>query len=77
MPAGRSGVRATGSAGSVLTVWTGAAYEAVPIKRGVAVAGRLSLAAGTEPGASRAAVFTWRGDYCATGWLSEYSRIEA
>jgi helicase len=60
-------VRATGPAGAVLTVWTGAAYETVPIRRGVAVAGR--------PGVSGAAVFTWRGDYRATGWLSEYSQI--
>lgn len=63
--------RATGPAGSVLAVWNGPAYQITPIKRGYAVADLPSPGAGE----SGAAVFTWRGDYQATGWLAEYCRI--
>jgi helicase len=64
-------VRAAGPAGSVLAVWAGAAYESVPVKRGSARAVRPA----SQPVAnSGAAVFTWRGDYRATGWLAEYSK---
>lgn len=64
-------VRATGPAGSVLAVWNGPAYRITAVKRGVAIA---------EPpvagsGESGAAIFTWRGDYQATGWLAAYSRM--
>jgi helicase len=78
-------VRAAGPAGSTLTTWSGAAYETVSIRRGLAVARRLPPAVagpdpgavGPEPDASGAAVFTWRGDYRATGWLAEYSWISS
>jgi helicase len=75
-------VRATGPAGAVLTVWAGAAHSTVPIRNGHAVAGKLTPGATSagphrpDPGASGAAVFTWRGDYRATGWLSSYSAVE-
>jgi helicase len=64
-------VRGSGPAGSVLAVWTGSVYEVTPLKRGYAVA---------EPprpgtGESGAAIFTWRGDYRADGWLAEYSQL--
>jgi helicase len=64
-------VRATGPAGSVLTVWNGAAYQTTPIRRGHATA--TPPAGGT--GKAGAAVFTWRNDYRATGWLAAYSRL--
>jgi helicase len=64
-------VRAAGPAGSVLAVWSGKAYLVTPIRRGRAVTEQPAPAAGA-PGA---AVFTWRGDYRATGWLAAYSQI--
>jgi helicase len=54
----------------VLAVWNGPVYEITPIKRGNAAAELPSPNAG-EPGA---AIFTWRGDYRADGWLMVYSR---
>jgi helicase len=63
-------VRAAGPAGSVLAVWNGPVYQITPIKRGYAAAELPSPNAG-EPGA---AIFTWRGDYRADGWLMVYSR---
>jgi helicase len=69
-------VRATGPAGSVLTAWASAAYETAPVKRGLAVVGSSAPRAGdVASGRSGGAVFTWRGDYRATGWLAGYSRI--
>ena len=70
-------VTARAPAGSVLTVWTGSAYQVTPVKRGSAAA-RLPAPARGDPAAdqSGAAVFTWRGDYRATGWLAAYSRIQ-
>jgi helicase len=64
-------------AGSVLSVWAGAAYHVTPVKRGSAVA-RLPVPDGRDRGAgqSGAAIFTWRGDYRATGWLEAYSRVQ-
>jgi helicase len=64
-------VRSVGPAGSVLVVWTGDVYQMTAIKRGHAVA-ELSLPGSRETGA---AIFTWRGDYQATGWLAAYSRM--
>jgi helicase len=64
-------VQATGPAGSVLVVWTGDAYQMTPIRRGHAVAELPPLGAGD----TGAAIFTWRGDYQATGWLAAYSRM--
>jgi helicase len=64
-------VRAAGPAGSVLAVWAGKTYLVTPIRRGQAVAGPPSPAGG-PPGA---AVFTWRGDYRATGWLAAYTQM--
>ncbi|MGD0557048.1 MAG: DEAD/DEAH box helicase [Streptosporangiaceae bacterium] len=68
-------VRVKGPPGSVLAVWTGSAYHVTPIRRGYAVA-TLPAAEPADPGAgqSGAAVFTWRDDYLATGWLSTYSQ---
>jgi helicase len=63
--------------GSVLAVWAGAEYTITPVKRGSAVA-KLPVADSAGPGGSPrgAAVITWRGDYLATGWLAEYSRVQ-
>jgi helicase len=70
-------VRAKAPAGSVLAVWSGSAYQVKPVKRGSAVAELPSSASGDRRSAqSGAAVFTWRDDYKATGWLAEYSRIQ-
>jgi helicase len=63
-------VRATGPAGSVLAVWNGPVHETVPLTRGSAAA-RLPERGHGQPGA---AVFTWRDDYRATGWLAAYSQ---
>jgi helicase len=64
-------VRAVGPAGSVLAVWAGKTYVVTPIRRGQAATGPPSPAGGS-PGA---AVFTWRGDYRATGWLASYTQM--
>lgn len=64
-------VRAAGPAGSVLAVWAGKTYLVTPIRRGHAATEQPAPAAGA-PGA---AIFTWRGDYRATGWLAAYSQI--
>ncbi|MCP2166560.1 helicase [Goodfellowiella coeruleoviolacea] len=63
-------VTATGPAGAVLAVWTGRQHALVPLRGGSAVA---RFPEGSGP--TGAAVFTWRGDYLATGWLTEYTRI--
>lgn len=70
-------VRARGAAGSVLAVWTGTSYLVTPLKRGYAAATR-PTSPPNDPSASQsgAAVFSWRDDYLATGWLSAYSRIK-
>jgi helicase len=70
-------VAARAPAGSVLAAWTGSAYQVTPVKRGSA-ATRLPARDFGDPAAdlSGAAVFTWRGDYRATGWLAAYSRIQ-
>ena len=60
-------IRATGPAGAVLSTWDAAEYRTVPLRAGAAVA--------PQPGAGGgAAIFTWRGDHLATGWLSAYTR---
>jgi helicase len=68
---------ARASAGSVLTAWTGSAYTVTPVKRGAASA-RLPAPDPGDPAAdqSGAAIFTWRGDYRATGWLAAYSHAQ-
>ncbi|HEX3492705.1 MAG TPA: DEAD/DEAH box helicase [Streptosporangiaceae bacterium] len=63
-------VRGTGPAGSVLAVWAGNEYVVVPIARGREV----TVSRPPGGGAPGAAVFTWRGDYRATGWLAAYSQ---
>jgi helicase len=68
-------VRARGPAGAVLAVWTGSSYQSTPIKRGLAVASLPPPDTREQKGVSGAAVFTWRGDYKASGWLDAYSRI--
>jgi helicase len=67
---GDDAVHATGPAGSVLAVWKGAAYATVPLTRGAAETPVPASPSG-HPGA---AVFTWRGDHRATGWLTAYSQ---
>ena len=64
-------------AGSVLSVWAGAAYEVTPVRRGVATA-PLPAPDHRDRGAGQrgAAIFSWRGDYRATGWLQAYSRVQ-
>jgi helicase len=70
-------VTARAPAGSVLTVWTGSAYQVTPVKRGSAAARWPAPDPGDPTAAeSGAAVFTWRGDYRATGWLAAYSRMQ-
>ncbi len=64
-------VRAAGPSGSVLAIWNGSAYRITPLGRGRAVTTRLPA----NEGISGAAIFTWRGDYRATGWLSAYSQM--
>jgi helicase len=63
--------------GSVLTAWTGSAYTVTPVKRGSAAA-QLPPPDSGDPAANQsgAAIFTWRGDYRATGWLAAYSRAQ-
>jgi helicase len=70
-------VTAQAPVGSVLAVWTGSAYTVTPVKRGSAAA-RLPPGNPGDPAADQpgAAVFTWRGDYRATGWLAAYSRLQ-
>jgi helicase len=70
-------VRARGPVGSVMAVWTGSSYHVTPLKRGYAAA-TLPAAHPDDPGASQsgAAVFSWRDDYLATGWLGAYSQIQ-
>jgi len=63
-------VSATGPDAAVLAAWSGQAYETVPIRRGAA-------AAVLPEQDGDAAVFTWRGDHRATGWLTAYWAIEA
>lgn len=69
-----SKVRAKGPPGSVLAVWTGSAHQITPIRRGYAVvSGHQPDPGDPDAGQSGAAVFTWRDDYLATGWLGAYS----
>jgi helicase len=72
---GRVAARAPG--GSVLAVWTGSAYQVTPVKRGSATA-QWPTPDPRDRAANQsgAAVFTWRNDYRATGWLAAYSRIQ-
>jgi helicase len=62
-------VEATGPDGSVLVVWAGMEHSCNSMSRGTA-----SLR--TESDRPDAAVFTWQGDYRATGWLERYSAID-
>jgi helicase len=68
-------IRGTGSAGSVLAVWDGSAFEVTPIRRGYAVAEAPPGASEPRAHDSGAAVFSWRGDYRPTGWLAAYSQL--
>lgn len=63
-------VRGTGPAGSVLAVWAGREYVVTPIPRGR----RATVERPPAGGAPGAAVFTWRGDHRATGWLAAYAQ---
>ncbi|MBF9134385.1 DEAD/DEAH box helicase [Plantactinospora sp. S1510] len=64
-------VVAEGPASSVLVVWNGneTGYHLRPLRRGTAqVPAALTAGGGT-------AVFTWRGDHKATGWLARYAGV--
>ncbi|WP_422647452.1 DEAD/DEAH box helicase [Actinoalloteichus caeruleus] len=61
-------VRATGPTGCVLATWAGRAFHLTPLHRGEAESHYPE-----GPVRHRgAAVFTWRGDYRALGWLADY-----
>jgi helicase len=57
-----------GSAGAVVVTWSGSQWRMTPLRRGTAEA---PYPDGSGP--RGAALFTWRGDYRATGWLSAYT----
>lgn len=60
---------ATAPDGSVLATWTGRSYRHTTVTQG-----RAAIVDEEGDGLQRVgAVFTWRGDYRATGWLSVYS----
>ncbi|SEE30358.1 helicase [Amycolatopsis lurida] len=56
---------------SVVVTWTGRRFLSVPLPQG-----RGSIPASGTGADTQVAVFTWRGDYRATGWLSRYSQTE-
>lgn len=58
----------TGPAGSVAVTWNGPRWRSTPLRRGTAEA---QYPEGDGP--RGAALFTWRGDCRATGWLSAYT----
>jgi helicase len=59
---------ATGPAGAVVVTWSGPRWRMTPLRRGSAEAHY------PDGGGPRgAALFTWRGDYRATDWLSAYT----
>jgi helicase len=62
---------ASGPDGGVLVTWRGAHYDRTPMARGEATAAFPEGSPGSDHGA---AVFTWRGDFHVTGWLSAYLR---
>jgi len=62
--------------GRVMSRWEGRKYRAETVPRGDD--NRQSAAAGRGPAGSFAdgtALFSWRGDYRATGWLADYSEV--
>lgn len=61
-------VVASGPNGSMLVVWQGTRYRGTPMPRGEATAPTID---GSDSGDT--ALFTWKGDYQATGWLSSYN----
>ena len=63
-------VTASGPDGSVLMAWRGTRHVRTPVTQGEA---DIALPDGSGDGA--AAVFTWRGDYRASGWLSRYTEM--
>lgn len=60
------GVRASGPPGAVLVTWSGVSHTRTPLRAG-------TVRAETPGAVDGAAVFTWRGDHLATGWLSAYA----
>lgn len=61
--------KAAGPEGSVLVTWSGRRHRLAPMPQG-----RASIQDPEFDAAQReAAVFTWRGDYRATGWLASYT----
>ncbi|MFD2767400.1 DEAD/DEAH box helicase [Micromonospora eburnea] len=64
---------ATGPAGAVVVTWSGPRWRMTQLRRGSAEAPY------PEGDVARrgAALFTWRGDYRATNWLSAYSAMES
>lgn len=67
--------RARPSAGRILVTWNGSTYHARSARWEEPPSERPGVweAKDKEPSAKGAALFSWRGDYRATGWLAGYS----
>lgn len=67
------------SAGRVLVTWNGSKYHAVSARREEPPSERPGDCdeKDIEPSQKGAALFSWRGDYRATGWLADYSGAAA
>ncbi|MFH9067500.1 DEAD/DEAH box helicase [Streptomyces coeruleorubidus] len=62
------------SSGRVLCVWNGRSYSAAALRRGPQEYDfPPPYAEDAEPCRTGVALFSWRGDYRATGWLADYS----
>jgi helicase len=66
-------VTARAPSGAALVAWAGRALRLANSRRGEAT---LAVPDGDRP-PDAAAVFTWRGDYHATGWLGIYSQFSS
>ncbi|GIH21401.1 DEAD/DEAH box helicase [Rugosimonospora africana] len=64
-------VAARAPSGAALVAWAGRAHRLTTARRGEAIL----VVPDADPPPDAAAVFTWRGDYHATGWLSDYSQL--
>lgn len=75
VPTGRDGVVTHPAAGRVVCTWSGSSYQPVTGPPG---SGEQAVPLAGESNEHRglgAAVFSWRGDYRATGWLADYSQM--
>ncbi|WP_280427293.1 DEAD/DEAH box helicase [Nocardia brasiliensis] len=64
-------VRLKCSTTATLAVWSGSRYVTTPAPQGKATA----ATPGSGSSSDGSAVFTWRGDYQASGWLSGYAQL--